>query len=399
MKEQHRIAEIHIAPVETTFGRVVGRNSKSDNYGLNQREWLVQVMTDSGLRGVTNARPAMNRGSLAQLCDSLSQLLGRDVFEFHRTSGERVLGVHPRWETYLADHGFVSFVLFDLMGRALGVPAHKLLSDQVRDRVGAYDSSLYFQDLIHPGEGAGAVAREAAEAVQKGWRAVKLKIGRPGKWFEPHAGVARDIEVVHRVREAVGPEVRILVDANNGYDPHPDLLHEFVKEIADAEVFWMEEMITENVAGYRQLREWRDRYTPGTMLVDGEGHRGRNTIYWQLMEEELLDAIQPDMLDMGFWPFHKLATDIAESGLKAKIAPHNFNAAFVGLRGDVQFGAVTEQFVIAEDSTLDFDLYHAPGYVFEGGSYAVPDAPGLAVEIDQELYERRHLATETVLTV
>ena len=46
------------------------------------------------------------------------------------------------------------------------------------------------------------------------------------------------------------------------------------------------------------------------MLVDGEGDEGRDTIYWQLMEEGLLDAIQPDMLHIGFWPFHVLARDM-----------------------------------------------------------------------------------------
>jgi L-alanine-DL-glutamate epimerase-like enolase superfamily enzyme len=161
--------------------------------------------------------------------------------------------------------------------------------------------------------------------------------------------------------------------------------------------FWMEEMVTENVADYRKLKEWRDRWSPETMLVDGEGHRGRNTIYWQLMEEGLLDGIQPDMLDMGFWPFHTLARDIEDSGYATMICPHNYNAAAIGLRGDIQFGAVTERFVIAEDSTLHFDLYIMQGYEFENGCYQVPSAPGLGVEIDQELYARAYRQHETVV--
>jgi L-alanine-DL-glutamate epimerase-like enolase superfamily enzyme len=389
MNERHRIVEIRTANVETSFGRVVGRNSKSENYGFNQREWLVQVKTDNGLTGVTNARPAMNVGTLEQLQAILGHLLGRDVFEFYKVSGERVVGVNPRWSELLRANGFLDFVLFDLMGRALGVPACKLLGDRVRDRVDAYDSSLYFQDIVHPEEGADAVAREAKEAVQRGWRAVKLKLGRPGRWFESQAGMERDVEVVLRTREAVGPDVRILVDANNGYDGKLPLLETFVRETASAYPFWMEEMITEDVAGYRRLKEWRDRYSPETMLVDGEGDDGRNTIYWTLMEEGLLDAIQPDMLQMGFWPFHQLAQDIAESGYATRIAPHNFNAAVIGLRGVVQFGAVTPSFVIAEDSTLEFDVYLDPGYKFEDGAYSVPASPGLGVEIDQNLYERR----------
>lgn len=394
--EKHRIARIQIAPVETTFGRMVGRNSKSENYGINQREWLVQATTDSGVTGITNARPAMNTGSVVRLAGVLRELLGRDLFEFHRVSGERVTGVTARWSQFLLENGFVSYLLFDLMGKVLDAPAHRLLGDRVRDRIDAYDSTLYFQDLVRPEEGAMAVANDAASAVKNGWTAVKLKLGRPGRWFEPDAGMRRDVEVVMRTREAVADKVKILVDANNGYDGNLALLETFVKETASANVFWMEEMITEDLAGYRQLRAWRDRFSPSTMLVDGEGHQGRNPIYWKLMEERLLDAIQPDMLHMGFWPYWQLAQDIQDSGFETKIAPHNFNAAATGLRGVIQFGAACPTFVIAEDSTLSFDIYRNAGK-FERGSYLVTDAPGLGVEVVQDLYRQRHTATEVVL--
>lgn len=402
MPDKHIIKEIHIAPVETYFGapgdgRIVGRNAKSENYGHNQREWLVQVKTDSGLTGVTNARPHMNRSSISKLYSLLSQLIGRDIFEFYRVSGGRVTGVNPRWEELLRENGFIDYALFDLMGRALDVPAYALLGPKVRDSVEAYDSSLYFQDLVHPGNGANAVSKEAVEALGKGWRAVKLKLGRPGRWFEPNAGVARDIEVVNSVRDAVGPDIKVLVDANNGYDGKLDLLETFVRETAKSDVFWMEEMVTENMDDYRKLRDWRDKWSPKTMIVDGEGHRGRNTVYWQLMEERLLDGIQPDMLDMGFWPFHRLAQDIEEAGYDTMICPHNYNAAVIGLRGDIQFGAVTERFVIAEDSTLNFDLYQVQGYEFENGCYKVPESPGLSVGIDQELYTRVYKQHETIV--
>jgi len=161
----------------------------------------------------------------------------------------------------------------------------------------------------------------------------------------------------------------------------------------------MEEMVTEDIDDYRKLKEWRDRYSPGTMLVDGEGHDGRNTIYWQLMELGLLDAIQPDMLNMGFWPYHTLARDIADSGYATRIAPHNYSAAALGLRGLIQFAAVTPSFVIAEDSTLRFDVYRDPGYRFENGAYTVPDSPGLGVDIDRELYARKYASIETVIRV
>jgi L-alanine-DL-glutamate epimerase-like enolase superfamily enzyme len=68
------------------------------------------------------------------------------------------------------------------------------------------------------------------------------------------------------------------------------------------------------------------------------------------------------------------------------------------LRADIQFGAATSRFVIAEDSTLDFKLYKGAEYVFEDGKYAVPDSPGLAVSIDQDLYDRVYKQHETVIS-
>jgi L-alanine-DL-glutamate epimerase-like enolase superfamily enzyme len=399
----HVINKITITPVENYFGspgkgRIVGRNAKMENYGINQREWLLQVSTDSGLTGLSNARPAMNKGSMEGLVNDFQDLIGQKLSGFFNVSGGRVTSINPRWSDLIDRYGFLDVALFDLIGQALGQPAYSLLGDKVRDKVEGYDSSLYFQDLVNPAEGANAVAIEAAEAVEKGWRAVKLKLGRPGKWFEPHAGTRRDIEVVESVRATVGDDIKILVDANNGYDGRIDLLEDFVRGIGDLNVLWMEEMVTENIADYRKLNEWRDKYTPKTMIVDGESHKGRQTIYWQLMEEGLLDAIQPDMLHMGFWQFHVLARDIEESGVDTLIAPHNYNAAYLGLRADIQFGAATSMFVIAEDSTLDFELYKGAEYVFEDGKYSVPDSPGLAVSIDQDLYDRVYKQHETVIS-
>jgi L-alanine-DL-glutamate epimerase-like enolase superfamily enzyme len=116
------------------------------------------------------------------------------------------------------------------------------------------------------------------------------------------------------------------------------------------------------------------------------------------MEQGLLDAIQPDMLHMGFWQFHTLVRDIEDTGYDTLIAPHNYNAAYLGLRADIQFGAATQRFVLAEDSTLDFELYHGPEYVFENGKYKVPSSPGLAVTIDQDLYDRVYWQHETLIS-
>ena len=77
--------------------------------------------------------------------------------------------------------------------------------------------------------------------------------------MSPLAGLERDADVVLAVREAVGPEPRIMVDANFGYDGRLDLLEDFIRETLPANLFWMEEMVTADLSDYRVLRRTRDR--------------------------------------------------------------------------------------------------------------------------------------------
>ena len=85
-----------------------------------------------------------------------------------------------------------------------------------------YDGTLYFSDVWFRDRGVRAVVEEAEEAAKAGYRGIKLKLGRGWKWMEPEPGFRRDVEVVHAVRKAVGPGMRILVDINNGYQKEPE---------------------------------------------------------------------------------------------------------------------------------------------------------------------------------
>ena len=171
--DNHVINKMTVTPVETYFGspgkgRIVGRNAKSENYGHNQREWLLQVTTDSGLTGLSNARPGMNAGGIVDLYNDFQDLIGQPLSAFFTVSDGRVISINPRWSDLIDRYGFLDVALFDLIGRALEKPAYSLLGVKVRSQIESYDSTLYFQDLVTPAEGANAVAIEAMEAVAKG---------------------------------------------------------------------------------------------------------------------------------------------------------------------------------------------------------------------------------------
>ena len=69
--------------------------------------------------------------------------------------------------------------------------------------------------------------------------------------MNPEAGARRDIEVIHAVREAIGPDAKILTDGNFGYRDRLDLLEMFIRETQSADVFWLEEMVPPSVEDYR----------------------------------------------------------------------------------------------------------------------------------------------------
>ena len=163
-----------------------------------------------------------------------------------------------------------SILAFDLLGQEMGVSCVELLGGRVRDRVPAYDTTLFFQDMLNPEKGAGQVAADAAKSHSDGYTGFKIKVGRPGRWMTPEVGVERDAEVVLAVREAVGPDARIMVDANFGYDGRLDLLEDFIRETLPANLFWMEEMVSADLGDYRAMRRVRDRLGSNALLVCGE---------------------------------------------------------------------------------------------------------------------------------
>ena len=250
-----KITEITVTPIPAHYHKMVGRPAFAENIGSQRTEWLVRARTDGGLEGLTVANRFMQQfrgfdcsdGTVRGLISLLREaFLERRVDEFLEVSDGRVVGVRDVHKQAFWSHGWTSILAFDLLGQEMGVSCVELLGGQVRDRVPAYDTTLFFQDLLNPEKGSGQVAEDAAKSHSDGYNAFKIKVGRPGRWMTPDVGLERDVEVVLAVREAVGSDARIMVDANFGYDGRLDLLEDFIRETLPANLFWMEEMVTGN---------------------------------------------------------------------------------------------------------------------------------------------------------
>ncbi len=188
---------------------MLGRPAFAEDIGSQRTEWLVRARTDGGLEGLTVANRFMQQfhgfdssdGTVRGLISLLREgFLGRTVDEFLKVSDGQVVGVRDAYKQAFWAHGWMSILAFDLLGQEMGVSCVELLGGQVRDRVPAYDTTLFFQDLLNPEKGAAQVAADAAKSHSDGYNGFKIKVGRPGRWMTPEAGVERDAEVVLAVR-------------------------------------------------------------------------------------------------------------------------------------------------------------------------------------------------------
>src|SRR3970040_1140161 len=136
----------------------------------------------------------------------------------------------------------VDIALWDLVAQSSGEPLYRALRGAGRDRVPCYASKVYLADT------AGMVAR-ARQQVGAGYKAIKVQVGRS----EALGGMLADVATVRAIREAVGPEVTILLDANGAFDAATAI--RFCRQLEPLDVTWLEEPVPpDDVSGYELIR-------------------------------------------------------------------------------------------------------------------------------------------------
>ena len=401
-----RISEISVTPITVAYRKELGRNSNRENIGANNTEWLVRARTDGGLEGLTIANRYMRvfndflkpEGRMEGLVALLREtFLGKRTDDFLEMNGGDAVGVKSPFLDVFRTHGWMNILAFDLVGRDMGVSCVNMLGGPQRDRVDAYDTTLWHQDMVTPENAARQEGEDAAASYNDGYRQFKIKVGRGGRWMLPREGMQRDVEVVLAVRDAVGPDCKIMVDANFGYDGHLNLLEDFVRETLPADIFWLEEMITADVEHYREFRRMRDRLGCQAMLVYGEVDRTPiSPVFSDLIGEGLIDGYQPDTIGVGFSTWQAIGRRLESTSVLA--IPHNFGNGNFGTRANIVFGAASKGFATLEDERYLPNVYKADGFAFADGSYAVADASGLGLDVDEDTFQRIYAKNEVSIS-
>ncbi|HEV2108413.1 MAG TPA: mandelate racemase/muconate lactonizing enzyme family protein, partial [Thermomicrobiales bacterium] len=201
----------------------------------------------------------------------------------------------------------VDIALWDLKGKALGVSISRLLGGRFRERVQAYATGLYFR----PREAFDAeLVDEALSYVAAGFRAIKLKIG-----YTPEV----DIRHARAIREAIGPEVDLMVDANHAYDAATAI--RLGREFERLDVRWFEEpVIPEDIEAYVEVSRALD-----LPIAGGEAEFTRFG-FRRLLSERAVDIVQPDLTATGgFTECQRIAALASAGGIR--YVPHVWGSA------------------------------------------------------------------------
>lgn len=267
----------------------------------------------------------------------------------------------------------IDIALWDIKGKHFGVPVSTLLGGRFRDSVRAYATGSFKRDGVDRVQDN---AEEMAGHAAAGFHAAKVKIG---------FGVAEDLEVIRAVREAIGPDMRLMIDANHGYDPIEAI--RLGKAAADYDIDWFEEPVTpEHLAAYRDVRAGQPIPVAG-----GETWHTR----WgfrEPLETRCVDIAQPDLCGVGGFTEAKRVADLA-SVHNVRVVPHVWGTA-VHLAAALQFMASMVPNPVRVnpiEPIMEFDRTHNPfrqaivktPIEHQGGVVAVPDAPGLGIDIDR----------------
>lgn len=354
---------------------------------------FVQVETDEGITGwgeVTNSTPAHNAAVHAMLSQANDLVVGDDTAHI-----EAIWHKIFRAFTYMGSRGAVTSVisgidiaLWDIRGKQLGRPVYELLGGPVRDRIALY---------THPNGGPTieGIARSAQAIAESGHTALKTdpfpqteeERATPYGYLSGQVDAATErtgVETIAAIREAVGPDVEVLIDAHGRFDV-PTAIR-LANRLAQFDIGWFEEPVpVESIDALRQVRE-----QVSVPICVGERLFTRFD-FMPVLKERLADYLMPDVTwTGGITELRKIAS-LAET-FYIPVSPHDASGPINILAG-AHVMMTVPNFYKLETMRADLSAYNVlmdHPLDIRNGDLHVSDRPGLGVDLDVE-FLRAHL--------
>lgn len=266
--------------------------------------------------------------------------------------------------------------LWDIAGKRVGLPVWQLLGGAVRDRIWMYSHPL--------GKNTGELVERSLALVEEGYRALKLQVTGSPEPVRDAKAARLTYESVAAVRDAVGPDVALMIDAHGKQTPHVAL--EIANAIAPLDILFFEEPVPpRNVDAL--LTVTRSSPIP---LATGEREYNRWD-FREIIEKQAAAVLQPDLGHAGGISETRRIAAAAETYFM-QMAPHNPRGPIVTL-ASLHIAACTPNFLIQESAiqARDAEIWNemlVEPLVIEEGYAALPKAPGLGIRFDESLAER-----------
>jgi len=348
--------------------RKAGCNSRLGEHGIHVKPPIAAIFVENGAIGFGRANISKEQAQSLIGCHI------EDIFDLEN-------GVKRQFH-------WIEYPIWDLVGQLANRPIYSLLDPSTYDTdvftVPCYDTSLYIDDLhlTDHKEAADLIASEAIAGRKYGHRNFKIKVGRGAMHMVLESGTARDIMVVNAVRNTVGPQAKILLDANNGYNLN--LTKQVLAETAEAHIHWIEEAFHEDPRLYENLKDWIQKEGLQTFIADGEGSASPNLLDWA--RDGLVDVIQYDIFGYGFIPWLKLGSQLDQWNVRS--APHHYGG-YYGNFVSCHLAAGIQLFEFVEwDQASVFGIDDS-AYKIIDGFVNVPKAAGFGLSLDQEIFNQQ----------
>lgn len=287
---------------------------------------------------------------------------------------------------YIAVLTAVETALWDLAGKALGLPVYQLLGGKFRDKIRVYmDTALYQNKLPKPED----FAASAKEAVAMGFTAVKFDLDQdndPNKydkynWTASPAEIQRMYDQMAAAREAVGPNIDICADMHGRYDTTSG--ERAAKVLEPLNMMWLEEPIpAENVEAYKKITA-----STSTPICAGENHYLAHG-FRPLLEAGAVDVIMPDLQKAGGLGEAQRIANLANL-YYVPFSPHMV-ASYLGAMASCHVCASVPNFMILEwqiyfhKNPMYNEIVTFDGPMVTDGFIPLSEKPGIGVEINEE---------------
>ncbi len=342
---------------------------------------IVRITTDAGITGIgeIDSSPMAAKGAIEgpfshTITSGLRELLlGEDPFEteylWHKLyrqniySGRRGIAIHAM--------SGIDIALWDIKGKALGQPIWRLLGGGFhRQGVRAYASSLFGATPAETRDRATRFRDRGFDAVKFGW----APMGQNEK---------TDIALVREARAGIGEDADLMIDAGLVWDAKTALQR--ARAFSDYGIFWLEEpLLPDDYDGYRKLASATD-----VRIAAGE-HESERRSFIDLMDRGQIDVVQVDLTRCGgFTEAMKIASLAADRGLP--VVNHGFTT-YINVAAALHFlNSVPNSFImefVSEEETTLRDSLTKQRIEAKDGIVAIPDGPGLGIELNDSAIER-----------